>query len=99
MLRHILSRKRDIIDRFMARLLQSGDHAIDALIDVVTMNNYDSNMKSNASDRIKAAEAVLDRIGLVRLTEADVEKKNGMSLYEQINQHFYGGGSDDSDED
>ena len=83
----------------MARLLQSGDHAIDALIDVVTMNNYDSNMKSNASDRIKAAEAVLDRIGLVRLTEADVEKKNGISLYEQINRQFYGGGSDDSDED
>lgn len=99
-MRQTLSLKRNIIDLLMARLLQAGDLAVDALIEVLTMDNYfDSSMKSNASVRIKAAEAVLDRIGLVRLTEADVEKKSGMSIFEQINQHFYGGGSDDSDED
>lgn len=84
--RKSLEDQEEIINTANGKLLSQVDAAIDTLVEIMNMDNYSQSFQatSNVAQRLKAAESILDRVGLIKQKDAvDPEEPATINNYIQ----------------
>ena len=89
--KELVSKEIEVKKEVIGELLKGGKKAARTLIEITGMQNYtESNFKtSNVQNRIRAAEAILNRIGIVELKPEEVNKASGNVTINNFVQNIY----------
>lgn len=89
--KELVKKEIDVKKEIIGELLKGGKKAARTLIEITGMENYtESNFKtSNVQNRIRAAEAILNRIGVVELKPEEVNNTGGNVTINNYVQNIY----------